>query len=381
MSQHGARGRAAAGQTYDFILAHYYTGTTLGLVDPSQTIRVLLNSAYMPSPAAPARITARQGGWTSSAFVDELGARIVFPPDSYVQLGATDLGWQATAYAADGLQLASALTTAVTIDPADQLTLLEHTWRASLVRYTLYRGSMQLSVSGTSIQAINSLPLDQYVQGVVPAEMPPLWHLEAVKTQAVAARSYAMRHLHPDRAWDVVPTSDNQVYGGASLEHPRSNFAVAQTSGLVVMFNGAVANTFFFTVAGGHTENNEYAWTGSTGKVVSSPIPYLRGVPDVDENGLAYDRDAPGFEWQSNSFTWAQLSAMMATDSRTNVGTLLDIQYKRGVSGRAYCITLVGTARTVNVSGQIFKAVFNANNGTGADLNSAIFYLEAHPQP
>jgi stage II sporulation protein D len=381
MSQYGARGRAAAGQTYDFILAHYYTGTTLGTVDPTQQVRIMLNSAFTITPSSPARITARSGGWSSSLFVDELGAPLVFPADSYVQLEATTLGWQAVAYDSAGLMLATVAASDVTIEPAESSTLLEMTWRSSLVRYTLYRGSMRMLVSGTSVQAINIASLDDYVQGVVPAEMPPLWPIEAVKAQAVAARSYAMRHLHPDRTWDVVPTADNQVYGGATNEHPRSNLATQQTSGQVVMYNGAVANTFFFTVAGGWTENNEYAWPSNAGKVVATPIPYLRGVSDYDENGLAYDRNAPGFAWQSNSFTWAQLSAMMKTDSRTNVGTLIDIQYKRGVSGRVYCVMLVGSARTVNVGGQVFKAVFNSANGTGVDLKSNMYYLEAEPAP
>jgi hypothetical protein len=69
----------------------------------------------------------------------------------------------------------------------------------------------------------------------------------------------------------------------------------------------------------------------------------------------------------------------MKEDSRTNVGSLLDIQYKRGVSGRAYCVTLVGTTRTVNVSGLVFKAVFNRYNGSTDDLNSTMYFLEAGP--
>jgi stage II sporulation protein D len=376
MSQYGARGRAAAGQTYDEILAHYYTGTTLGTVDPTQPIRVMLNSAYLPTPSAPARISARMGGWTSPAFVDELGVPLVFPADSYAQLEPMSPGWQAVAYDASGVVLAAVPAYNLTIEPAEATTLLEMTWRSSLVRYTSYRGAIRMAVSGSNVQAINIVPLEDYVQGVVPAEMPPLWHLEAVKAQAVAARSYAIRHLRPDRAWDVVPTANDQVYGGQSLEHSRSNLATAQTSGQVVMFNGKVAITYFFTVAGGYTENNEYAWTSATGKASDAPIPYLRGLPDLDENGLAYDRNAPGFAWQSGSFTWAQLSSWMASDSRTNVGTLLDIQFKRGVSGRAYCVTLVGNARTLNVSGQIFKSVFNAKNGSGADLKSAMYFLE-----
>jgi peptidoglycan hydrolase-like amidase len=147
----------------------------------------------------------------------------------------------------------------------------------------------------------------------------------------------------------------------------------------VVLYNGVPANTYFFAVAGGYTENNEFAWPSNTGKVVDAPVAYLRGVPDYDENGLAYDRNAPGFAWQSGSFSWAQLSTITAADTRTDVGRLIDVKYKRGVSGRVYCVTLTGSARTVNVSGAIFKRVFNANNGAGADLQSTMYFVEPEP--
>ena len=381
MSQYGARGRAAAGQTYDVILAHYYTGTSLGSVDANQPVRILLNSGYTPTASAPARITARNAGWSSAAFVDELGAPVVFPADSYVDLMPSGPGWQATVFDSTGAVLASAATTDLTIDPAGVLTRLEMTWRGSLTRYTLYRGSMRLLVDGSAVDAINIVPLDDYLRGVVPAEMPALWPVEAVKAQVVAARSYAVRHLHPGRDWDMLPTSANQVYGGASNEYTRSNLAVDQTSGQVATYNGVTILAYFFTVAGGYTENNEYAWPSASGKVTGTPIAYLRGVPDYDENGLAYDRNAPGFAWQSNSFTWVQLSAWMASDSRTNVGTLRDIQFNRGVSGRAYRVTLVGSSRTVNVSGQVFKIVFNAHNGSRSDLKSAMYFLQAERTP
>ncbi|MEP7360364.1 MAG: SpoIID/LytB domain-containing protein [Chloroflexota bacterium] len=381
MSQYGARGRAAAGQTYDVILAHYYTATTLGAVDPNQPIRVLLNSAYFPTPTAPARISARFGTWSSASFVDGGGSPQVFPADSYVDLVPADGAWRAAVHDASGAVLATAATTDLIVDPADPATRLEMAWRTSLTRYILYRGSMHLVAAGTSVQAVNVVSMEDYVKGVVPAEMPPLWPIEAVKAQAVASRTYGYRHLHPERSFDVVPTSNNQVYGGVALEHPRSNQAVDATTGQVVTYNGVPALTYFFTVGGGYTENNEYAWPSASGKVTSSPIPYLRGVPDYDENGLAYDRNAPGFAWQSNSFTWAQLSAMMASDWRTDVGKLTDVQFKRGVSGRAYCVTLVGSNRTINVSGQVFKIVFNANNGSAANLQSAMYFLETEATP
>ena len=75
-------------------------------------------------------------------------------------------------------------------------------------------------------------------------------------------------------------TPSNQVYGGVVLEHPKSDRAVADTAQQVVMAGDKVANAFFFTIGGGYTENNEYVWVSSKGKVTSSPISYLRGVPE-----------------------------------------------------------------------------------------------------
>ena len=94
------------------------------------------------------------------------------------------------------------------------------------------------------------------------------------------------------------------------------------------------------------------------------------------QDGLAYDRNAPGFAWQSGSFTWAQLNRIVSADSRTSVGTLSEIEFTRGVSGRVYRVTLIGSSRTVNVSGSVFKAIFNANNGSSAGLRSTMYYLE-----
>jgi stage II sporulation protein D len=375
MSQYGALGRAQAGQTYDEILAHYYTGTTLGTIDPNTTIRVLLASSHVPTASSPARITARGGGWQSGAFVDGSGKQRVFPADSYAQMVNGGSGWRVDVYDSAGTLLASANATDMTMTPADGATRLEMTWRDKLPKYHLYRGSMRLLANGTGVECINAVLMDDYVKGVVPAEMPPLWPVEAVKTQVVASRGYAYVRLRPERLYDVVPTASNQVYGGADIEHPRSNAAVEATANQVVMYDGRAANTFFFTIGGGYTENNEYAWVGNNGKVIADPIPYLRGQPDYDENGVAYDARTKGFSWQTDAFTWAQLGQMLARDSRTNVGTLLDIKFDRGVSGRVYRVTIIGTTRTVYVSGPLFKGVYNNERLSGAGLKSTMFWL------
>jgi len=379
MSQYGALGRAQAGQTYDQILAHYYSDTTLGTISPDTLVRIELAESHVPTSKSPARIIGRDGTWSSQSFLNDKGKPIVFPADSYAELTQGAGGWEADVYDSTGAPLASAQTTDVTLQPTDPATLFEMDWRDSLPKYNLYRGSMRLLVNGDGVQAINVVGMDDYLRGVVPAEMPPRWPVEAVKAQVVASRSYAYVRLRPDRIYDVVPNADNQVYGGEKIEFPRSNAAVDATSNQVVMYDGQVANAFFFTVGGGYTEDNEYAWVGNNGKVIAAPIPYLRGEPDVNANGVAYDANAPNYSWQSATFTWTQLQQMLDRDSRTNVGTLIDLKYERGVSGRVYRVTVVGSARTVNVAGQVFKVIYNKQRLAGAALKSTMFWLGPAP--
>jgi peptidoglycan hydrolase-like amidase len=95
--------------------------------------------------------------------------------------------------------------------------------------------------------------------------------------------------------------------------------------------------------------------------VFVSPVSYLRGSPDRKPDGTAYDAPSPWFAWQTKTYTVAQLSAWFASDSRTSVGTLTAIDLRRrGVSGRLIGITLIGTAGSKRVSGDVFRSVFNA---------------------
>ena len=378
MSQYGARGRANAGQTYDQILGHYYTDTTLGQIERNLEVRVLLAASRQPTASIPTRITARGGAWRSDVFARN-GTPTVFPADSYAQMERGTAGWTVVVRDTAGAELASAAASDITMSAADAATLFEMKFRDSLPKYDLYRGRMRMLIDNDGVTAVNTVEMDDYLKGVVPAEVPPLWPIEAVKAQAVTARGYAYVRLKPANVYDVRPTADNQVYGGVRLEHPRSNLAVDATTRQVVMYNGVPANTYFFTVGGGHTENNELAWVNNVGKVVSNPIPYLRGKPDVDENGLAYDRFAGDYEWQSDSFTWAELEQMLARDSRTIVGALRDLRFERGVSGRIYRVTVVGSERTAVISGQALKGIYNTHRLSGERLISSMFYLERAP--
>jgi hypothetical protein len=107
-----------------------------------------------------------------------------------------------------------------------------------------------------------------------------------------------------------------------------------------------------------------------------SKVSYLRGRPDVDENGVPYELGTHHFYWQGGSFTMAQLSAIFANDSRTNVGEILDMVYERGVSGRVYRVRMTGTTGSVTISGGMFKNVYTAHRVSGPGLRSTMFFME-----
>ncbi len=143
-----------------------------------------------------------------------------------------------------------------------------------------YRGRILIHLNDRSrLNVINELDLEEYLRGVVPEEMgPELFNqLEALKAQAVAARTYAVRNLGEFSAegYDICSTPHCQVYGGMNVEHPDSDRAVAETAGLVVLFDDEPAETFYGATCGGHTENVEVIFPLKRGD-------YLRGVPCME---------------------------------------------------------------------------------------------------
>ena len=94
---------------------------------------------------------------------------------------------------------------------------------------------------------------------------------------------------------------------------------------------------------------------------------------------MAYDVNAKGFAWSSGTFTWSQLQTMLSRDSRTSVGTLLDLKFGRGVSGRVIRVSVIGSSRTAYVSGSVFKSIYNQQKASPGALKSTMFYLEPAP--
>jgi SpoIID/LytB domain protein len=363
LSQYGARGRALAGQGTAEILAHYYPGTTIGLLPFSPAIRVLLLDDRAASATSPLVVVGRGDAWA----ID--GIPGIFPADARLRLfppAASGAAWRAVVDAGATTFYDGPAPKDFRIAGSSEAATFQLPARAAT--YNVYRGTLRVILSSSKADVVNELPLEAYLRGVVPAEMPSSWPLAARAAQTIAARSYAAYRLRPGvSTFDVYDDTRSQVYRGVRGETAAADAVVAETAGQVLLHGATVANALFHSTGGGATEHNENVYVSASGGRTATPVAYLRGSPDRDEAGAAYDAAAPYATWQTATYAPADLSAIFAADARTNVGTLTALDLRdRGVSGRLVSVTLVGTAGSKTVSGGVFVAVFNAHRPAGA---------------
>jgi stage II sporulation protein D len=140
-----------------------------------------------------------------------------------------------------------------------------------------YRGTVTLSAKADSLAFINTVTLEDYLRGVLPGEMPASFSPEALKAQAIAARTYALTQLGRHRAegCDLCDSTHCQVYQGAGREDARIDAAVSATAGIIVTYQGQPISAVYHDACGGQTASNEEVWPGAT------PAPYLRSVSDT----------------------------------------------------------------------------------------------------
>jgi stage II sporulation protein D len=167
-----------------------------------------------------------------------------------------------------------------------------------------YRGAIRLSAGGGRLLLVNVVELEDYLRGVVPAEVPPRFAPEAIKAQAIAARTYALSRLgrHQDIGCDLCDGVHCQVYLGADAEDPRVDEAIAATAGLIVTYDGKPIDAVYHDSCGGMTASNEEVWSGP-------PIPYLRSVPDQIDGAPACAR-GPHATWTSKASQRAVAAAL-----------------------------------------------------------------------
>lgn len=157
-----------------------------------------------------------------------------------------------------------------------------------------YRGAIKFFADNNLLSIVNSLPLEDYLKGVLPLEMPSgkgNENFEALKAFAICARTYALNKLKENKTtFDIYIDTRDQVYGGVEIEKDITNKAVDDTRGLILTYNGQPALTFYSAACGGHTENVKNVFASER-----ADVPYLAGVKDGDE---PYCSIAPRFQWQ-----------------------------------------------------------------------------------
>jgi stage II sporulation protein D len=311
MSAYGAYGYALHGKSYQFILGHYFTGTTLGTLPGPRVVRVLLDIS--PGDVGFSAATSACGQTLDPARDYEAhrsGNTVVLRSSSGKRLA--DCGPKLRAAGKGQIAIAGVGT---------------------------YRGALETvpteSASG-SLNVVNALAVDQYVKGVIPNESPPSWPAEELKAQAVASRSFALTAGVGGNGFDLYADTRSQVYKGLESEYSTSNAAATATRGQVVMYGGKIAETLFSACSGGHTESIQNIFGGPA-------IPYLQGVPDP------YDGECPLHTW-TLKFSGPEISSKLGAYLQGKLKQVVIV--KTGVSPRIIEAKLVGTGGVSTVTGE-----------------------------
>jgi stage II sporulation protein D len=333
MSQYGAYGAARKGLTWKQILAFYYPKTDLTPMPTGTRIKVWLTADHdddlRVKPAA---------GLTVS---DTSGHRYVLPTGS--AYSAWRISRSGSGYRLSYRTGAGAFQTQPT-------GLSTSTWSFSSSAKVLslvlpsgssrqYRGSLALVKRGSGGRTVNTVLLEDYVRAVVPVEMPTSWLPDAVRVQAVAARSYAvrLRDFSDYAGYDICDTTACQVYGGKDRENGQGDAATKATAGTIVSYAGKVALTQFASSNGG--------------AMAASNLPYLVAKPDP------YDGVVTSQAWTRT------IKASAVAGAWPSVGTVqrLQVLSRDGTGawgGRVERIKITGSKGTVTVAGSTFQSRF-----------------------
>jgi len=206
-----------------------------------------------------------------------------------------------------------------------------------------YRGIIEFArFGGNLLTAVNIVDIEEYLLSVVPAEMPPGWHMEALKAQAVAARTYTVFRLGSlaHRGYDLCDTTFSQVYLGVASEHANTTAAVNDTRGIMIYYDGRPIEAVYSSSSGGFTENSENVWMEAR--------PYLRAVAEIYEpNAMVWSR----------SFTLTQLTGLLASRN-INIGSVTSMQLSVSANGRVQEVTFMGVSGSHTVRSEAIRSFF-----------------------
>lgn len=358
LSQYGARGYALQGWTYDRILKHYYQGTRLE-TKPTATVRVNLDkskaarSEWQIQAGIDTTLTITQLSDKSVAVA--LREKVDGQPAKYwitTSDGNVRLHRDASGRPGTLIKTFSGRAYANSESPI-RIVGKSGPFDHSGVRW---RGRLHfIPATATTSDCINYLDIEDYLRGVVPRESPSSWPAEALKSQAVAARSYAYDDAVNNRV--LWCTTMSQVYNGHSRpgydhEPASTDSAVAATKGQLVWYGSESkpVKTFFSSSSGGHTASVQDVWLSST------PKPYYTGVPDADKDGNSY------YTWSSGALS----ASVVSTKVRAKVGSAYsapspalidDISLERAASGYTrYANIRWSDGRTYRISGDSLRS-------------------------
>lgn len=216
-----------------------------------------------------------------------------------------------------------------------------------------YRGKIQFLLNANGgITVINLIDIDEYLYSVVPSEMPSSWNLEALKAQAVAARTYTYTKIgvHDKDGYNLCDTDHCQSYLGVLNEQLSSTQAVDETRGIMIYYDNKLIEAFYFSSSGGATENSENVWYET--------VPYLRGVVEVFEDNYK--------EW-SRTFTFDEIRSILSKNG-VEIGNVTNIAItKVSEMGRVNELTITGTNGSKMLTKEEIRSFFRVSEEGSLD--------------
>jgi len=358
LSQWGAQGWAegAVGPRLsgEEILAKYFPGADLVSLPSAPSFRVLLSAPSNGCVGSTIGDTASLSSEGGMRLVNDADPTVVYAQTGPGQLMRASRSG-ASVVVTDGRGVAYAGRDPVRLVPVqswDPISIAE--------KGLSYRGDLWLQVAGGSLTVVNVVSSDDYMRGVLPGEMLPFWEIEALRAQAVTARTYAAwkQSSAGEREWDVRDDTSDQCYRGQSVETERTNTAVESTAGQFLFYDGQPIRAMFSSANGGASENPGCVFNairvGDTWGCAEG-WPYLTSVPDPAELA-AYDKRGanPHAELWSEHFSGAEIRAHIIEDYGIDIGRFVSMGFNESPGGRPISVVVRGSDRSVDLHGGQF---------------------------
>jgi stage II sporulation protein D len=360
LSQWGAQGWAlgATGVRLngEQIVARYFPGSQLSHQPITQPFRVLISA---PSTGCVGQTIGRVARMQSAG-----GMRLVSNADPTHVYAETAPDQPLKFWHGDGeLVVLDEWSGGIVFAAPDTLLLEPKQWWDPIYvdpKDLAYRGSLRVGLDrGGNLQVVNIVSSDDYMRGALPGEMPSHWEFEALRAQAIAARTYAAwrQSTAGARTWDVRDDTADQCYGGYTFESPRTSAAVQATASLILTYDGKPIRALYSSASGGVSENVgcvlDAERVGGTWQCVPG-WPYLQ-VTDDPAEAAAYDRRGwmPHGLW-SEWFSGDVIRREIIVDYGVDIGSFVSMQFNLSPGGRPISVRVRGTDADVDLKGDRF---------------------------